>query len=182
MSESFNQSVVIEQKAFQEAKDPNLCKWAEFYFLAQMSDMYFKKKTGEKPDIIEGVVEKDGEWQTCYLIQKGEIKQVKSAAGEELERVTLGQNTGLVLNGDMEDIIVIPLGEGFVTGRVLNEKFLNQVRQRKAELAKIGGNKYLEAAMDQIEQVKLELEASDYVDLYLKLKEKLVSNYSPENQ
>lgn len=159
----------------QEARDPNLCHWAEYYFLSRLSHAFL---SDEDLPVLEGHATVEGQDVRCHLLQKTDMENVPYKDGT-LARVKLGQPTALILDGPLEDFIVIPSGNrNFSVGRVFGDGIGSVNKLHNQIWGETQNNEYLHAAYLRIQQAKQIAKAegvpisSDY-DLYQFLKTKI---------
>lgn len=113
---------------FQEAKDPYLCPWADWYYLVIMA--YWLQNRDNSKSLVEQHV------LSANIITE-EINQVESKSRVKVlhkgflipgnthknwsgKRPTkTGAQTGLVLSGEHKGMIVIPNSQGYSVGRML---------------------------------------------------------------
>lgn len=159
----------------QEARDPTLCHWAEYYYLSRLSHAFL---SDEDLPVLEGHATVDGQNVRCHLLQKTDMENVPYQ-DRTLARVKLGYPTALILDGPLEDFIVIPSGNrNFTIGRVFGDG-IGSINKLHGQIwGETQNNEYLHAAYLRIQQAKQAAKdagaiiTSDY-DLYLFLKSKI---------
>lgn len=167
---------IVEPIVVQEARDPNLCHWSEYYFLSLLSHTFL---TGEQLPVLTGHATVNGADVTCHLVQKDDMENVPYQ-DRTLARVKLGQPTALILDGPLADFIVIPMGNrNFTMGRVFGEGTDQIGRLHNQIWGEVQNNEYLHAAYLRIQEARKTAQQEDprvasYEDLYQYLKKKLL--------
>lgn len=157
---------MVQLSPEQRAEDPWLCHWSEFYFTGLLAHLYNSDTTTPvRPAMI-----KDGEPVPCLMIRKDIVSDVPFEGWASPRNVKLGKPSGLLLTGEQEDTIVIPIGDEFMTGRTFGPGL-----RRIDELAQATrDNEYIQALYGQIRKAKTTLGANTYEQLYQKLKQHFV--------
>lgn len=168
----------------QEAKDPNLCHWSEYYFLSLLADTYLR---GEKLPTMTVSATFEGQEVTSRAVQKRFLQDVPFGEST-VPLVKLGQPTALIMEGPLEDFILIPSQKGtFSIGRMFGEGADRIDHLHNSIWGEVKQNQPLHAAYVRIQEAKSKARKSNpslqtYFDLFTFLKQQLVPTIQTQKE
>lgn len=175
MNESSKPLNIVKNEE-QEARDPYLCAWAEFHFLATLA--HIDEHPDKKPEIIVGqTISDDGSIYTTYCIEKGFLEGVEFADESDIRGVKTGPRTLLGIHGDSVDVILIPESYTLNTGRTIRDNFLKQVGEMATNSPTLINDEYIQAKYRIIKRALERHRTSNPAELYEILKRKLLLIY-----
>ncbi len=149
----------LEMREEQSARDPYLCHWAEYYFLASLCHALL---TDVSPYVYMGTLL--GEQATFF--QKGYLRGVPYERWPSPKNIKTGQPTTVVLSGPYADSIVIDQGPSlFLYGRQIGAGF-NSIDMLPNNVSQ-GSKVYMDALYQRIQAVRQRGES--YTKLYTRV-------------
>lgn len=169
----------------QEARDPYLCYWSEWYWLTLLAKAV-EDNDASVLDAVRVVVEtQEGKQIPAWMIHKSGVNGMSNPAwGEESRSVSLGSRTALLLCPDerVGDHVYIPSGEEYSYGRPLNRVFrqVEIMYLRSLDAWQHAGSSpqsnftYTQAMKLLLDRSMKDTRDNNYAELYATLKRKVL--------